>query len=224
MTFVVSQGLGRLAGITALTAGALLGVSGVASASPGAPLAGDDRAVVHAGNATTCEQAGLPGSTIKVTASVDDTNTYIDMTALPDGVVLTGVVVKGGPNFNVYAPGSLGALPWVGLHAPLVPSGKPAQISHWYACATTGGGETTTTTTAPSTTVPTSTTGAGGGANGESPSTTPAAQGGGARSDELAYTGFGNGWLVMVGGVLLLGGAALLMLVRGRAAAARREH
>lgn len=126
----------------ALAAGAMLMLSGQASADPPSGDSGDPRATAYPGNVKTCDGASLSGSKVDVTSTEDDT--YIDITAVPDDVTISGVVVKGGPGYNIYLPGSLGALPWTGLHAPLVPSDKPGGISHWFACGTTS---TTTTTT-----------------------------------------------------------------------------
>ncbi|CAL9559761.1 hypothetical protein SUDANB95_04569 [Actinosynnema sp. ALI-1.44] len=129
---------------------------GTAGATPPAgdppPVSGDPRATAYPGNATTCPDAGLPGEIISVTSN--DDGTYLDVTAVPEGYTLTGVVVKGSNAYNVYT--GLGGLPWLDLHAPLASSGKPAEISHWYACGTKSVSTTTTTTT--TTTSPTTTT------------------------------------------------------------------
>src|SRR5215210_1514325 len=84
-----------------------LGVS-LASADQPAPASGDSRATVHEGNATTCAQAGLSGSiiTTHVTSTNDGTN--IDISAVDVGYKDSGIVVKGGDNYNVYVPGQLG--------------------------------------------------------------------------------------------------------------------
>jgi hypothetical protein len=113
------------------------------------PSSGDSRATSYNGNAVTCADAGLPGTIISVTSTHD--GVYLDITAVPAGQTVTGVVVKGGPAYNVYLPGALGALPWLDLHAPLNASGSPAGISHWYVCGTAS---TTTTTPVTSTTTP----------------------------------------------------------------------
>jgi hypothetical protein len=138
-----------------IAGGAALSVAGAAfGAPPPPPQSGDPRAVVHAGNATTCAQAGLAGGIIAVTATVSQ-NTYITVTGVPTGTTVTGIVVKGAPAYNVYLPGALGSLPWPNLHPPLAGnSGKPATISHWFACGT----KTSTTTTTPPTTTTTTTT------------------------------------------------------------------
>ncbi|MEV6609690.1 hypothetical protein [Kutzneria sp. NPDC051319] len=140
-----------------IAGGVALSFAGAAfGAPPTPPQSGDSRAVVHAGNVTTCAAAGLAGGPISVTATVVS-NTYITITALPAGTTVTGVVVKGAPAYNVYLPGSLGTLPWTALHPPLAGnSGMPATISHWFVCGT----KTTTTPPPPTTTttVPTTTT------------------------------------------------------------------
>jgi len=209
--------------VTALAAGALLGLAGTASATPDLPqpVSGDDRATAHEGNVVAKDCTDLfPGSAPvgegDLTVEVDGSNTNLDITAV-DGVEVVGVVVKGGPAYNVYAPENLGELPWLDLHSPLVPSGKPAQISHWFAC---GVEATTTTTTNPTSTAgetPETSTRAEEPSAGPESTTTedvePAAE-----EDELAATGFDGGWLVAFGAALLLGGGALLLLMRMRGA------
>jgi hypothetical protein len=136
-----------------IVGGVGLCATGVAFAAPPPLQSGDPRAVVHSGNTTTCAGAGLAGDVISVTFTSD--GTYITVTAVPAGVTVTGVVVKGAPGYNVYLPGTLGALPWTALHPPLAGnSGQPATISHWFACAT----KTTTTPPPPPTTTTTTTT------------------------------------------------------------------
>jgi hypothetical protein len=71
-----------------------------------------------------------------------DASTYVTVAGVPDGTTVTGIVVKGSDAYNVYLPG---ALPWKNLHSPIAGnSGKPATISHWFACGT----ETSTSSTA----------------------------------------------------------------------------
>ncbi|XVV06230.1 hypothetical protein ACQPW3_12915 [Actinosynnema sp. CA-248983] len=132
---------------------------GTATAQPPGqdpPVSGDPRATAYPGNATTCADAGLPGEIIQVTSN--DDGTYLDVTAVPEGYTLIGVVVKGSNAYNVYK--GLGDLPWLDMHAPLASSGQPAEISHWYACGIKSVGTTspTTTTTTTTTTTPTTTT------------------------------------------------------------------
>jgi LPXTG-motif cell wall-anchored protein len=225
---VVAPRFARVAAVAALAAGAWLGIAGVANAD--GPQSGDDRATAYSGNARPgdCAGAGLAGE--QIMGEDSPSGTYFDITSIPAGYTVTGVVVKGGDAYNVYLPSALGALPWLKLHAPINASGGPAGLSHWFVCGTKDS-TTTTTTTPPATTTTTpgggessTTTSPGGGAGSPSATTpgapgTPGAQGG----EGLASTGFGNGWLVIVGGALLLGGGALLVLVRGRSVAAARR-
>ena len=226
--------------VAAVAGTALLGaVAAAAAAPPAAPISGDDRATVHPGNRVAADCAELfAGSTsvdlANLTFSIDPTNTYIDVTALKDGVEVAGVVVKGGPAYNVYDVKVLGDFAWLDLHSPLVPSGKPAQISHWFVCGVTATDTTTTattttttaTTTSTGTTTSTSTTDTTttGGEQSTSVSTpvtttTTAADVAPVASDEdLASTGFDGGWLIALAAALLLGGGALLIVVRMRGA------
>lgn len=222
---VVIPRFARVAAVAALAVGAWLGVAGVASAD--APQSGDDRATAYAGNARPgdCAGAGLAGE--RIMGEDQPSGTYFDITSIPAGYTVTGVVVKGGDAYNVYLPSALGDLPWLKLHAPINASGGPAGLSHWFACGTKS--TTTTTTTTPPAETTTTTPGGGessstvtspGGGTGGPSGTTPGQQGG----EGLASTGFGNGWLVIVGGALLLGGGALLVLVRGRSIGATRRQ
>lgn len=226
--------------VTAAVAATAVLFTGTAAAQPSdEPVAGDDRATAHSGNVVGKDCATLfPGShdiTGDLTAAADDSNTYLDVTGIADGVALVGVIVKGGPAYNVYEPGDLGALPWLDLHSPLVSSGKPAQISHWFACGT-GGSTTTTPPTDTSTqptetsTEPTETTTTGESSPATTTESTPSSSGAAvttttsadvapaAEDEDLASTGFNGGWLVALGAALLLGGGALLLLMRTRAA------
>jgi hypothetical protein len=223
----------------ALIAGGLaLSVAGAAfGAPPPPPESGDQRAVVHGGNATTCAEAGLAGDIITVTATIKD-NTYITVTALPDNTTVTGVVVKGSDGYNVYLPGALGGLPWTDLHSPIAGgSGGPATISHWFVCGT----ETTTTTTTPPTTTTTTTTTTKSTTTTTAPPTTTTdvttttsdttttgttttttapvtttetppttTEVASTPSGGLAFTGFSGGWLIIIALVLLLAGLSLL--------------
>lgn len=230
--------------VLAVTAGALAAAvlfTGTAVAQPDDdPVSGDGRATAYPGNVVGKDCAELfPGSSeiaADLTSSVDDTNTYVDITAVGGDVELAGVIVKGGPAYNVYEPADLGALPWPDLHSPLVPSGKPAQISHWFACGvkeststvtTTSevGGTSTTTSRETSTSTETSTPSESTTTSSESSSssvsvttTTSAAVSPVADEDDLASTGFNGGWLIALAALLLLGGGALLVVVRLRAA------
>lgn len=219
----------------AATAAAFLFFTGTAAAQPGQedPVSGDDRATAYPGNAVAEDCAsvyeGSSGITEDdLTHSVDDTETYLNITGVADGVEIIAVIVKGSDAFNEYLVEDLGDLPWEDLHSPLASSGKPAQISHWFACGvkdtTTTTTETTTETT--STTSETSTTDTSSPTSGESSSssaaaattttTTSASVAVAADEDDLAFTGFNGGWLVVLAAALLLGGGALLLVVRLR--------
>ncbi|MEV8442937.1 hypothetical protein AB0425_36630 [Actinosynnema sp. NPDC051121] len=221
---ITSRRLFGAAALLALGATGLLG--GTASASPGGPQApqpGDTRAVIgeqknvdidQQGNA--CEVVGLPGDEREMPAGTfTEEGVNIDITANPEGYVVTGVVVKGSSAYNVYAADKLGDLPWLDLHPPLNSSGGPAGISHWFVCVEKV--EVTTTTTTPATTTdststtteatPTTTTESV--ATSPTSTTTPAAVAG-ADNDNLANTGFNGGWLLVVGLALVAAGAAFV--------------
>lgn len=211
--------------LTSAVAGAVLFAAPAFAAPADDPVAGDDRATAHPGNVVAADCAELyPGShdvTGDLTAT--DDGTYLDVTAVADGVEVVGVIVKGGPAYNQYDVADLGDLPWLDLHSPLNASGKPAAISHWFAC---GVGEATTTTTPPTTTTTTTdssspattTTTGGSSVSGTSVTTTTSADVAPAAQDEdLASTGFNGGWMVALAAGLLLAGGAVLTLVRKRA-------
>lgn len=116
---------------TAMAGGALLATTTGASAAD----TDDPRAVAHDGNAVTCEQAGLPGELL----DPGDVDYVISadgrfLTILAEHVFVTGVVVKGGPGYNVYDTSTLGGPPWEDLRSPLNKGGNVPQISHWFAC------------------------------------------------------------------------------------------
>ena len=227
---------------TATLTGAVL-CAAPAIAQPGdVPSSGDDRATAVAGNKVGKDCGTLFAGSHALAAgdltfTVDGSNTYIDITAIKDGVEVVAVIVKGGPAYNVYEVADLGDLAWLDLHSPLVSSGKPAQISHWFACGvkdtTTTTTETSTSTSTTDTTETTETTTEtttesstpGESSSSEVPSsnstavtttTTSAEIAPVAEDDDLASTGFNGGWLVLLGAVLLLGGGAALVLVRMR--------
>lgn len=220
--------LSRTLVVTALATGVVFGFASTATAEGNQddPVSGDDRATAHAGNVTDADCPELfPGST-SITFAQDDfetdqSNTYLTINGVPDGIDVVGVIVKGGPQYNRYEPDSLGDLPWADLHAPLVPSGKPAQISHWFACGVESSETSTPPTETTTDTPPTS-------SESEQPgSTSPPASSDSEVSEdvspaadeqELAETGFNGGWLVALGAMLLLGGGALLYTVRMRGA------
>ncbi|WP_447005979.1 hypothetical protein ACRAKI_05610 [Saccharothrix isguenensis] len=222
-----------------------------ASAQP-APESGDPRATAVAGNVdigqpgNACEVVGLPGTEATMPeGTFTSDGTYIDITAFPPGTVVTGVVVKGGPAYNVYPAGNLGPLPWLDLHSPLSGSGKnPAAISHWFVCvdvpATTTTAPTTTMpttiTTAPTTTTaPTVTTTSPGVTTTTHPATTTtttpamatttttkhAGVGVPGSDDDLAATGFNALWLLIGGSALVATGGAVLLASKFRRRARR---
>ncbi len=198
------------------------------------PVSGDDRATAHPGNVVGekhCDDL-YPGShdvTADLTATTSgegENGTYLDITAVADGVEVLGVIVKGGNAYNQYDVADLGELPWLELHSPLNPNGKPAAISHWFACGigesttttptsptTTTGTETTTTESSPATT----TTTGGSEVAGTSVTTTSAEVSPAAEDEELASTGVNAGWMVALAAGLLLAGGAVLTLLRVRA-------
>jgi len=146
---------------TVVVGTALFGTLAATADPPADPVAGDDRATAYPDNAVEADCPTLfPGSTsvalTDLTYSVDPTETYLDITAVDADVEVAGVVVKGGPAYNVYEVADLGDLAWLDLHSPLVSSGEPAQISHWFACGVTTSTTTTTTTTTTSTSTTTS--------------------------------------------------------------------
>jgi len=225
---------GRLLASVALALGATVLTTTVALATPpgATPQPGDDRATAHAGNVTTCAEAGLTGTTtLDSLGTADATNTYVTITAadIPTGDTLVDVVVKGGPAYNVYQ----GLTAWTLLHAPINPGGQIPTISHWFACVTSkanggGGGGTTTTCPPTGSAAPTTTkavTGSGGTttngstAGGSSSTTAHVAAAAGTTATpgattNLASTGFADSWLVWVGALLLLVGAGALLLTR----------
>ncbi|MFC4000386.1 hypothetical protein ACFS2C_21920 [Prauserella oleivorans] len=233
--------------VAAVTGGLLAGPVAVAAATG----AGEDpRAEIHVGNVTTCADAGLDGVQLKGDTDFDyalsDQQKHLAITSVTEGVTVTGIVVKGGPDANIYVPGERG-LPeqpvWKKLRSPLNGGGQIPTISHWFVCGevtppTTT--EPTTTTTEPSeptistppqptttTTVPAASTT---GESSTTPVTTTSSEAGGAvatttteapvspagESDDLASTGFGGGWLLVAGVALLAGGGALVLLARAR--------
>ncbi|HVK20754.1 MAG TPA: LPXTG cell wall anchor domain-containing protein [Actinokineospora sp.] len=207
-----------------------------------APPSGDDRAVSYPGNVVAADCGQLwPGTVaVEVDAVVDQSNTYIDITGIPEGTIVSGVIVKGSDGYNKYEESTFEKLPWVGLHAPIAGgSEKPAQISHWFVC---GKSDSTTTTpsvpsTTPSTTTTTATTTTTTSSTNTTTTTTDATSvttttSAGATTttvapvpvdnDDLPDTGSNVGWMILLGAALLLGGGALLTVPRIRAAVLRR--
>ena len=211
--------------VVSIALGALLGFASIASATPPDlnPVSGDDRATAYPGNAKAGDCSTLfHGSTevakSDITHTGDDNDASIDITAVAGDLEAVGVVVKGGPAYNVYSADKLGDLPWLDLHAPQVASEEPAAVSHWFVC----GVEKSETTSWSPTTTTTTTEGEGSGGGGstgeEETSTTPSSEevSPAAEEEELASTGVDGGPLVALGVALLLGGGALLFLMRTR--------
>ncbi|WP_158846530.1 hypothetical protein [Saccharothrix deserti] len=211
----------RLFGAAALLAFATTGLlGGIASATPVVAVSGDTRATVGEGNVdfgqpgNGCEVAGLPGDERETmpagTFSVEGVN--IDITANPEGYVLTGVVVKGSSAYNVYPATALGEMPWEDLHPPINASDGPAGISHWFVCVEEAPEEPVEETTPEETpaeseaVVPSS-------SNTPAPSapvtTSPAPAAAGAEN-ALANTGFEGTWLLVLGLALVAAGAAFV--------------
>jgi hypothetical protein len=182
------------------------------SVSPaGVAFADDTRPTTVAGSplAKTCRSAGLPGDILAVTATVRD-NTYIDITAVPDGYQLTGVIMQGVGSYNKYP--WLRDLPWKDLQAP-----QALPITDWFACAKPRTSQPTQTPTVsePPTTTPATTSNSVSSSSSSVVTTTTSAAAAQADSG-LAATGFDGGWLVFFGGGLLVAGAAALILSRAR--------
>jgi hypothetical protein len=210
------------------------------AASADVAVSGDPRATAHDGNAVTCAGAGLAGTDITSSVTLSDDGTYVDITAVPTGKTVTGVVVKGGDAYNVYLPGAFSSLPWLDLHAPLNPNGQPAGLSHYYICAidtaetTTSSAPVTTSSSAP---VTTSSSAAASSSSSAAASVLPSKATSSAAEEtdvavegtksggELAATGgslpLGTALAISLG--LLLAGAGLMVLPR-RFALARGAH
>ena len=130
--------------IVVLAVAPWLNMSTATAADP--PPSGDPRAISVDGNATTCSggqnPAGLAGVDITSHVTFVVTGTFIDISAVDASYTVTGIVVKGGPAYNVYVPGQLGlgaVPPWNDLHSPMVGADDQniAGISHWFVCGTT---------------------------------------------------------------------------------------
>jgi hypothetical protein len=201
----------------ALGATLLAGTAALAAPPRWTPNPDDNRATAHAGNVTTCSAAGLPGKTITLPGLEDSSGTQVTITAsdVPAGDNIVAVVVKGGPGYNVYQ----GLTAWTDLHSPLNVGGQIPTISHWFACVTSSSTTMTTTTTTTTPGAPATTTGANGGTASGGTTTSSAAVAGATTTTtpgtkQLAFTGFGNGWLIWVGVLLLIAGAGVVALPR----------
>src|SRR5262245_37228514 len=125
-----------IAATTSLVAGVLALVAAapaLAAPKKDDPVSGDPRATAYSihetENPTKCaDVASLAGSgDLQVTGTSKD-SVHLNITSVPEGFELTGVVVKGSDAYNVY----LGDVR-TELHAPINASGGPAGISHWFA-------------------------------------------------------------------------------------------
>jgi hypothetical protein len=146
-----------IAGLLA-TAIATFGILGTAGAgAQGSPS--DDRATFEPGNPNTCDEAGTPASNVlSVDPPVDasdgnvsgdiadyegqdppgatpfaDNATMLNVTVLNPNVVIRGVIVKGGPNANVYPTNVQNMI------SPFNNGGNVPAISHWLVCYDFGG-------------------------------------------------------------------------------------
>jgi hypothetical protein len=221
--------------LTSAIAGAVLFAAPAIAQPDDDPVSGDDRATAHSGNVVAADCDDLYPGSHDVTGDLTNTDdgTYLDITAVADGVEVLGVIVKGGPAYNQYDVADLGALPWLGLHSPLNDSDKPAEISHWFACGIGESTTTTTTTTTTGTTTDTTTTTTDSSSSETSTTTTDSSDSESssaavttttsvdvspvAEDDDLASTGFNGGWLIALAAGLLIAGGSVLLLLRARA-------
>lgn len=217
---------------TTVAAVATLALVTTAFATPDkpAPESGDTRATAYSGNVehnwpTACTVGELTGTSItsdKFTFTGGNDTTDLDITAIPSGVTITGVVVKGAEAYNVYLAGELGELPWNDLRAP-DKNEKAPEISHWYACGVkkdqTSSSSPSSSSTSSSTVTHSSTPSSSAPSSSEVVATTTTTNAAGAPgTDNLAATGFGSAWLVGLGAALLAAGAAVLLVLRRRSA------
>jgi LPXTG-motif cell wall-anchored protein len=221
-----------LLGAATVAAVATLALVTTAFAQPDkpAPDSGDDRADSYIGNVewnwpTACTVGGLTGTSITsgFTFTGGKNTPDLDITAIPDGVTITGVVVKGAEAYNVYLAGKLGELPWNDLRAP-DKNDKAPEISHWYACGVkkdqTSSSSSSSSSTSSSTVTHSSTPSSSETtpSSSEVAATTTTTAAAGPATDNLASTGFGSAWLVGLGAALLAVGAAVLLVLRRRRA------
>lgn len=154
----------RMLATSAIALGLLAGSVPIAAASDNAE---GSRAVSVEGNVdkdqrNACERAGLAGTSYGGEAvEFDATDRFLTITEVLADIEVSGIVVKGGPAYNVYKPGEDGmsAEPvWKKLHSPEHPRpGKIPGISHWFLCGTPDDSPDTTppeTTTPPVETTP----------------------------------------------------------------------
>jgi LPXTG-motif cell wall-anchored protein len=228
----------RRAGLLASAAVAAVVTLALSStASADGPTTDDERATPYTKNVDikhpeACTVGGLTGETMlpsEFTYTGGDNLIHLNITAVLSDKTVTGVVVKGGPNFNVYLAEDLGALPWNELRAPFNEGGQQAEISHWYGCGikkeTPSSSVTPSSSTgsSSSSTAPSSTTSSSAAETTVSSSevavtTTTTAAAAAPAGEDLASTGFGSAWLVGLGAALLAAGAAVLLVLRRRRA------
>ena len=205
-------------GVASMAAGALLIVGGL----PGTAGATHVDPTQESGN-VSCP-AGTTELKVEPVASGTFTRGALTVTLVVTGntfsftsnIGVDVVIVKGGPNSNVYdyRPGeSTGD---TGLHAPANASGQPAGLSHVSFCydveqpttSTTSTSTTSTSTTSTTVADTTSTTmGATTSSAGVSPTTVPP-------PSELPRTGSTTGPMLGLGAALLAGGAGLVGFAR----------
>jgi len=187
-----------------LGAGLVWGATAGAAAAVVAQIPAPAPTVIP-GNPTTCAAAGIGGEILLSgvdsdgdsgdagTGTVSDDNKTLTVTINP-GFTATGIVVKGGPDANLFTGPFVGPITIEGMQSPLNPGGNIPDISHWFVC----GMASMTTTTPPTTTVTVTTTTAAG----------------------LPVTGPATTGLVAAGVALVAGGATTLFLLRRRRAVA----
>lgn len=222
----------------AVAALATLTLAATAGAQPSKePVTDDPRATpflknVDINHPEACTVGGLTGQTVhpnEFTYTGGDNEKHLNITAGPEGIKVTGIVVKGGDKFNVYLVGALGEMPWNELRSPFNNGGNIPDISHWFGCGvedttttttTTTPTETTTTTTTTTESTPpeTTTTTASSSEEPTTTTTTTVSPVPVADTDELAATGFGSAWMLGLGAALVAAGAAVLLVMRRRSA------
>lgn len=205
----------RRAGVfvsTMLTAGLLLtafALPAMATPKPDDPIiSGDDRVIRTGGpNANSCDDAGLEGKIIlKNKETPTEQTVTIVPSDIPAGYEVTGIVVKGGPGFNVYPPNVL-----TDLRAPQNKGGQQPTLSHWFVCGKkktdTPPGNQPPGNQPPANNPP---------ANNPAPA--PQAGNAAATGSELADTGASTTVPLVLGAALLLLGSGLVLAMR------RRQH
>lgn len=130
-----------------LRAGAIsLAVAGAVTAALAATTANAQPPTprVVEGNVTTCAEAGLSGEILfgsspdyvsnpTIGTGTVSGGTTLDVTLNP-GFTASGIVVKGGPDTNVYDGPFVGPITITGMTSPPNPGGQIPEISHWFVC------------------------------------------------------------------------------------------